>query len=339
MASKISLPRVKLHASLRHPSCRSSFLEPKIHASQLVWPVFVTSRESDKEIGGCFKYPNIQWGAGKHKTYDTLLQQCVQLVEEHGMRHLMLFGVVDHKDSIGSLADLAGQSPILDCIKAIRAEPRLNRMSLFTDVCLCEYTDHGHCGIVHPETNTINNPASVERLAKVAVEYAKAGADVVCPSDMMDSRVGAIRDRLDESGCDHVMIMSYTSKKASVLYSPFRDAVESTFKGNRSTYQHPVGSAGIARRALTRDVAEGADMVLVKPSLMYTDIISDLKARCDLPVAAYLVSGEYKMLSEYGNDRIIREAHLSLVRAGANCLVTYFTPWILQNSLLDVWNE
>jgi len=332
------LPRVKLHASLRHPSCRSAFLEPKIHASQFVWPVFVTSRETDRDIGGCFKHPNIQWGAGKQKKFESLVDQCVGLVEKHGLRHLMLFGVVDEKDSRGSLADDPADSPILDCIKAIRSDPRLNKMSLFTDVCLCEYTDHGHCGITHPH-GEIDNRSSVERLSQIALSYANAGADVVCPSDMMDSRVGAIRDTLDANDRDHVMIMSYTSKKASVLYSPFRAAVESTFKGNRSSYQHPVGSAGIARRALERDLAEGADIVLVKPSLMYTDIISDFKANSNVPVAAYMVSGEYKMLHEYGNDEIIREAHLSLVRAGASVLISYFTPWILSNSLLDVWNS
>ena len=300
--------------------------------------MFVTSRNEDKDIGGCFKYPNIQWGSGKDRLYDTLVTQCVELVEKYGLRHLMLFGVVDVKDSVGSLADDLERSPILDCIKAIRSNPRLNKMSLFTDVCLCEYTDHGHCGILNPTTNNIDNKSSVDRLAQIALSYAQAGADVVCPSDMMDSRIGVIRDTLDANQNDHVMIMSYTSKKASALYSPFRDAVESTFKGNRSTYQHPVGSSSIARRALSRDIAEGADMVLVKPSLMYTDIIADYKSKCDVPVAAYLVSGEYKMLAEYGKDEVIREAHVSLVRAGATVLVSYFTPWILQNRLLDVWN-
>ena len=336
------LPRVKLHASLRHPALRSSFLEPKIHSSQLVWPVFLTSRSEDRSIGGCFDYPNQQWG--KSSGYSSLIEECVSLYDM-GLRHVMLFGVVDSKDDRGTFADSSDGSPVLEGLEALRSDSRLNGMSIFADVCLCEYTDHGHCGLID-KSGSIDNTSSVSRLAEIAVHYAKAGADVVCPSDMMDSRVGAIRDKLDASNNFHVQILAYTSKKASVMYAPFRHAVESNFKGSRDTYQHPIGAARLAMRALERDLQEGADMVLVKPALFYTDIIQSYSKSANVPIAAYIVSGEYKMLNDYAGNKdgqllsqVAREAHISLARAGANVLISYFTPWILRNRLLDKWNE
>jgi porphobilinogen synthase len=203
------------------------------------------------------------------------------------------------------------------------------------DVCLCEYTDHGHCGILEADGCFIDNDKTVQRISEIAVSYADSGADVVVPSDMMDGRIGAIRDGLNRTGNSHVAIMSHSSKKASVMYSPFRSAVESTFTGNRRTYQHPVGSSSIAMRALQRDLAEGSDIVMVKPSLMFGDLISKYRdASPTTPVAAYVVSGEYKMLHDYGTatnslSEVVRESHLSLVRAGASILVTYFTPLLL----------
>jgi porphobilinogen synthase len=309
-------------------------MEPKLHASQLVMPVFVSGHRKEDNIIGGFQQDN---GGLKQFGYDgnygTLVEEVHKLADK-GLRNIMLFGVVDEKDSHGKFA-YHSETPVVQAMQAIRKHKALDRVSLMADVCLCEYTDHGHCGILDADGRFIDNNKSVDRMAEIAATYADAGADVVVPSDMMDGRIGAIRDRFNESGNGHVAIMSHSSKKASVLYSPFRSAVESTFTGNRKAYQHPVGSSTIAMRALERDIAEGADIVMVKPSLMYGDLISKFKAASPTtPVAAYVVSGEYKMLHDYGTStgglsEVVRESHLSLVRAGASIIVTYFTPFLL----------
>lgn len=319
-------------------------MEPKISASQLVLPFFVSGHRMEdasiesfrSDIGEIKQY-------GYANKYATLLDDCRKLSDK-GLRNIMLFGVVDEKDATGKLADHSDMNPVMNAIRAIRGDRSLDRMSVMADVCLCEYTDHGHCGVLEDETGLhVSNEKSIKRLSEVAVSYADAGADVVVPSDMMDGRIGKIRDSLNESGNSHVAIMSHSSKKASVLYSPFRSAVESTFSGNRKQYQHPVGSSAIAMRALERDVSEGADIVMVKPSLMYGDLISKFKeASPTTPVAAYVVSGEYKMLLDYGRStgclpEIVRESHLSLVRAGASVIVTYFTPFLLDE--LHRWSD
>ena len=327
--------RIRVHPTLRHPSVRA-LSEVRLDTSQLVFPVFVSGhRKEDNPIQGFEqKYSPIgdlkQYGfADKYKT---LLDDCKTL-SALGLRNLMLFGVVSEKDGLGKHAD--HDCPVINAIKAIRSDKSLNTISLMADVCLCEYTDHGHCGVLDEACVSIDNEKSVARLADVAQSYAEAGADVLVPSDMMDGRIGAIRDRLTQTGYGHVAIMSHSSKKATVLYAPFRAAVESTFTGNRKEYQHPVGSKSVALRALSRDIAEGADIVMVKPSLMYGDIISKFAdASPTTPVAAYVVSGEYKMLNDYGNatnslQEIVHESHVSLVRAGASVLVTYFAPMLL----------
>ncbi|KAF1792426.1 Delta-aminolevulinic acid dehydratase, active site [Phytophthora cactorum] len=182
----------------------------------------------------------------------------------------------------------------------------------------------------------LDNERTLERLSSIALAYAKAGAHMVCPSDMMDNRIGAIRKIYNENGFEHVSIMAYTSKKASVMYAPFRDAVESTFQGDRKRYQHPVGSTSHAALAFERDVQQGADSVIVKPSLFYSDIVASFAAKKTVPVVCYLVSGEYKMVKDYGDstnslEAVVREAHLGLLRAGASVLITYFTPYILDH--------
>jgi porphobilinogen synthase len=319
----------------------------KLHASQLVLPIFVTGhRKDDRHIPG-FEQEGSPIGGlrqyGYGDNYKSLLTDLRKL-SDMGLRNVMLFGVVDEKDSVGKYADDENNCPVINAIKVIRSSRSFDKLSLMADVCLCEYTDHGHCGVLDcPNSETIDNDKSVIRLAEIAQSYADAGADVVVPSDMMDGRIGAIRDRLNASGNSHVAIMSHSSKKASVLYSPFRQAVESTFSGNRKQYQHPVGSKAIAMRGMKRDVSEGADMIMVKPSLMYGDIIQEFaKSSPTTPVAAYVVSGEYKMLNDYGIStgtlsEVVRESHLSLLRAGASILVSYFTPKILGE--LDKWSD
>jgi porphobilinogen synthase len=343
---QVRMTRIRIHSTLRHPAIRGLF-EEKLHPSQLVFPVFVSGyRKEDRYIPGFEQkgspVGNLrQYGYGND--YSTLISDCLRL-QDMGLRHIMLFGVVDEKDHLGKLADHMHDCPVIGALRAIRSERALANVSLMTDVCLCEYTDHGHCGILKPGTaDVIDNDLSIHRLAKVARSYAEAGADVVVPSDMMDGRIAAIRDELNGSGNSHVSILAHSSKKASVLYSPFRSAVESTFTGNRKQYQQPVGSSTIAMRSMRRDIQEGADMIMVKPSLMYGDLISKFKAESPTtPVAAYVVSGEYKMLHDYGVatdslQEIVRESHLSLVRAGASILVTYFTPMILND--IHKWSD
>jgi porphobilinogen synthase len=320
-------------------------MEPKLHASQLVLPIFVTGhRKEDRLIPG-FEQEGSPIGGlrqyGFGDDYKSLTSDLEKLTGM-GLRNIMFFGVVDEKDSRGKYADDENNCPVINAMKVIRSNRAFDKVSLMADVCLCEYTDHGHCGLLDCDNSlSIDNDKSVTRLAEIAQSYADAGADVVVPSDMMDGRIGAIRDRLNGSGNSHVAIMAHSSKKASVLYSPFRQAVESTFTGNRKQYQHPVGSSTIAMRAMTRDVSEGADMVMVKPSLMYGDLIREF-AQSTTPVSAYVVSGEYKMLNDYGMStgtlsEIVRESHLSLVRAGASIIVTYFTPMILAE--LNKWSD
>lgn len=335
----MTISRIRVHSTLRHPAVRA-LMEPRLHQSQLVLPVFVSGhRKEDTEIPG-FRQEGSPIGNlkqyGYADGYKSLLADCEKLYDL-GLRNIMLFGVVDEKDAQGKYADHEENCPVISAMKSLRSNNSFDNISLMTDVCLCEYTDHGHCGILdHSRPSCIDNDKSVERLADIATAYADAGADVVVPSDMMDGRVGAIRDSLNRSGHSHVAIMSHSSKKASVLYSPFRSAVESTFTGNRKQYQHPVGSTTIAMRAMHRDVSEGADIVMVKPSLMYGDIISSFKQSSPTtPVAAYVVSGEYKMLHDYGSatnslSEIVRESHIGLVRAGASIIVSYFTPLLLR---------
>ena len=246
----------------------------------------------------------------------------------------MLFGVVEEKDATGTTAD-DSKNPVVLCLKALRkACPEL---MLLADVCMCEYTDHGHCSPlkhVHGEGELIDNDAGVARLVQIGLTYAKAGAHMLCPSDMMDGRIGAIRRGLDKMGMNHVSIMAYTSKKASCMYAPFRAAVESTFKGDRKRYQQPIGSSKIAMRAMSRDLQEGADVLLVKPCLFYGDIIRNFANASNVPIAAYVVSGEYKMLKDYGEatgcmENVLKESHIGLLRAGVSVLITYFTPKLL----------
>jgi len=326
----------QIHPSLHHLAARE-WTEPHLHGSNLVYPLFVTRLTEDKLIPQFG--PNKQWGAGPDgKSYLTLVEYLLTL-QSKGLRSVMLFGVVTDKDEHGSSAEKL-DTPVIVACGAIRSA--LPEMMVMCDVCLCEYTDHGHCGVLRTidGEDAINNIESCSRLAQVAVAYANAGAHWVCPSDMMDGRIAAIRTALNKNGFDHVGILAYTSKKASVMYAPFRAAVDSTFTGDRKRYQQPVGSVVHARRALTRDLSEGADAVLVKPSLFYGDIVKSVSENAQVPVACYVVSGEYVMLLDYAkrtNDlpSILHESHVGLLRAGASILITYFTPELLD--LIPQW--
>ena len=243
-----------------------------------------------------------------------------------GVRSVLLFGLPDHKDDIGSAA-YDPEAPVQTAIRALkRALPDL---LIMTDVCLCEYTDHGHCGILLE--NEIVNDATVDQLVRASMSHAAAGADIVAPSDMMDGRVGAIREALDERGFEKVAIMSYAAKYWSALYGPFRDAAGSAPQfGDRRSHQMDPANAREALREIEQDIAEGADIVMIKPALPYLDIISRVKDSFGYPTAAYHVSGEYAMLKAAAMNgwlderRAMLECLTAIHRAGADIIITYY---------------
>jgi porphobilinogen synthase len=243
-----------------------------------------------------------------------------------GVRSVLLFGLPDHKDAIGSAAYDAN-APVQAAVRAIKRD--VPGVLVITDVCLCEYTDHGHCGILEGEA--ILNDPSVEQLVRAAVSHAAAGADIVAPSDMMDGRVGAIRKALDERGYEQVAIMSYAAKYCSAFYGPFREAAGSAPQfGDRRSHQMDPANALEALREVEQDIQEGADLVMVKPALPYLDVIARVKERFGYPTAAYQVSGEYAMLKAAGANgwiderRAMLETLTAIRRAGADIIITYY---------------
>ena len=254
-----------------------------------------------------------------------------------GLSSVLLFAVTDiHKDEVGSGA-ISEANPVYQAIKMIK-EKYQDQLLVAVDVCLCPYTSHGHCG-VFDDNMEINNSKSIELLANMAGKLAEAGADVVAPSDMMDGRVKAIKDRLRDLGLDgKVSVLSYSSKFASSFYGPFREAAHSAPQfGDRKRYQLPLGSRGLAVQAADRDVSEGADMLMVKPGLAYLDLVREIKNRHPYhPMFVYQVSGEYAMLlhgakaGAFDEKAIVTEVITSMRRAGADVIITYFTPRLLQ---------
>jgi porphobilinogen synthase len=243
-----------------------------------------------------------------------------------GVPAIILFGIPEGKDAVGSEA-YAENGIVQQAIRAIKE--KLPELLIVTDVCLCEYTDHGHCGVI--KNGAVDNDSTIQLLAKEALSHARAGADIIAPSDMMDGRVGAIRKLLDENGFTEIPIMSYAAKYASGFYGPFREAAESTPQfGDRRSYQMDPGNADEALREVELDIQEGADIVMVKPALAYLDIIYRVKQRFGYPVAAYNVSGEFSMIKAAGQngwideERIMLEVLLAIKRAGADMILTYF---------------
>lgn len=247
-------------------------------------------------------------------------------VHSLGIPAILLFGIPDNKDETGSAA-YDEKGVVQDAIRAIKdAVPELY---VITDVCMCEYTSHGHCGVI--EKGDVDNDKTLALLSMEAVSHARAGADMVAPSDMMDGRVAAIRDALDRDGFSSVPIMSYAAKYASAFYGPFREAAESTPQfGDRRSYQMDPANRREALKEVALDIEEGADIIMVKPALAYLDVISLVKSSFDLPLAAYNVSGEYSMIKAAGRlgwideQRAMMEMLLSIKRAGADILITYF---------------
>jgi porphobilinogen synthase len=259
------------------------------------------------------------------------LEKRVGAAVGNGLKALILFGIPKHKDDSGSEA----YNPDGVVQRAVaRLKDKHPDLAVITDVCLCEYTDHGHCGLLEPddETGFVLNDATLELLAREAVSHAKAGADMVAPSDMMDGRVGAIRAALDEAGFENTPVMSYAVKYASAFYGPFREAAESApDRGDRKTYQMDPPNSREALREAEADVIEGADVLMVKPAVAYLDVVRSLRNSFALPVAAYHVSGEYSMIKAAADrgwldeEKVVAETLTSIKRAGADLILTYFT--------------
>jgi len=256
---------------------------------------------------------------------DRAVEEC-KAIRDLGIPGVILFGIPEHKDAVGSDA-YSDHGIIQRALSTLKEQ--VPGLLLITDVCFCEYTDHGHCGIVKGQE--VDNDATLEILAKEALSHVRAGADMVAPSDMMDGRVGAIRQALDSEGFSHVPIMAYAAKFASGFYGPFREAAESTpHFGDRRSYQMDPPNGDEALREVEMDIAEGADIVMVKPALPYLDIIRRVKEKFGYPVAAYNVSGEYAMVKAAAlngwldEERVMLEALIGIKRAGADMILTYF---------------
>lgn len=292
--------------------------ETTLTVADLIYPMFVVhGRNVATEISsmpGCYHY-----------SVDNLVTAAKELASL-GIPGTILFGIPAEKDALGSEA-YADDGIIQQAVRAIKdAVPTL---LVITDVCLCEYTEHGHCGIV--EAGDVQNDRTVELLVKESLSHARAGADVIAPSDMMDGRVGAIRKALDGDGYSHIPIMAYSAKYASAFYGPFREAAESAPQfGDRRSYQMDAANAEEALREVALDIEEGADILMVKPALAYLDVIYRVKTTFQVPVAAYNVSGEYAMIKAAAQNgwideqRVALEALTSIKRAGADMILTYF---------------
>ncbi|MDJ0765110.1 MAG: porphobilinogen synthase [Myxococcota bacterium] len=297
---------------------RALVRETRLSADQLVMPLFVCP-------GTGVRNPISSMPGNFQVSIDQLVVDCKKLVDT-GICHVILFGIPESKDPVGS-GGYAEDGIIPRAIRALKKD--VPSLSVWGDVCMCEYTDHGHCGII--KDGDVANDETLPLLAKAAVAYAEAGADVVAPSDMMDGRVGAIRDALDERGLEHIVIVSYAAKYASSFYGPFREAAESPPQfGDRKGYQMDPANAEEALKEVEQDLEEGADIVMVKPALPYLDVIHRVKEAFGVPVAAYNVSGEFAMIQAAARngwidlEKAMMESLISIRRAGADIILTYF---------------
>jgi porphobilinogen synthase len=311
-------PEYRPRRMRQNENLRAMIRETRLAPEQLVYPLFVMPGKGKKEevssMPGVFRL-----------SVDQLKKEAKDCLEL-GVRSVILFGLPEKKDAVGSGAH-AKNGIVQQAIKELKSTAP--EMTVITDVCLCEYTDHGHCGCLIGKD--VDNDATLEILAKTALSHAQAGADMVAPSDMMDGRVSEIRSTLDENDFHNVPIMAYSVKYASAFYGPFRDAADCAPQfGDRRSYQMDPANSREALREATLDVDEGADILMVKPAVAYLDIISRLRDEFDLPIAAYHVSGEYAMIKAAAangwidEQRVMAETLLSIRRAGADIILTYF---------------
>ncbi len=314
----MSYPASRPRRLRRTPAIRALVRETELNAGDFVFPLFVVDGQNVREPIGSMP--------GQFRYSPDTVGQAAREAQDLGIHAVLLFGIPAHKDALGT-ASYAKEGVIPRAIRAIaKAAPKL---VIITDICMCEYTDHGHCGIV--EKGEVLNDPTIDLLAKQAIVHAQAGAHMVAPSDMMDGRVGFMREELDEAGFEDVAIMAYSVKYASAFYGPFRDAAESTPAfGDRQSYQMDPANAAEASREVALDEEEGADIVMVKPAGPYLDIVRAVRENTDLPVAAYQVSGEFSMIkaaAERGwidGPRAMLESLIGIKRAGADIIITYF---------------
>lgn len=315
---KNRMRRLRLNANIREV-----FAETSLRKEDLIYPLFVKDGVNEVEDIKSLK-------GQKQYTVDRL-DEVIKELKDLGIRSVILFGVPEHKDACGSGA-YAKDGVVQRAIRKIKEASK--DFIVIGDVCMCEYTDHGHCGILHGDY--VDNDETVSYLQKIAVSMAEAGVDIVAPSDMMDGRVAKIREALDEAGYINVSIMSYASKFASNYYGPFRDAAGSAPSfGDRKQYQMDYRNKKEALREILSDVDEGADMLIVKPAMAYGDIMKLASEETNLPIVAYSVSGEYAMLYDavangLVKEDIIMETMLSFKRAGANLIITYFAKYLAE---------
>ena len=292
--------------------------ETRLDMKTLVYPLFIVEGQGIKN--------EIKSMPGVYHFSMDMLEDEIEDILRHGIQNIMVFGVTHDKDACAS-SGFAEDGIVQRAVRKIKSFAK--SLNVITDVCMCEYTDHGHCGILD-ESGYVDNDKSLAVLARIALSHAQAGADMVAPSDMMDGRVGAIRRILDEHGFVNVGIMAYSAKFASNFYGPFRDAADSAPAfGDRKTYQMDPANFREAMMECAYDIEEGADMVMVKPALSYLDVIKGARERFDVPIVAYNVSGEYSMIKfaiSQGllNEEAMYEAVMSIKRAGADIIITYF---------------
>jgi porphobilinogen synthase len=313
----MSFPVTRLRRLRRTDALRGMVRETRLSAADLIQPLFVRT-------GSGPATPIASLAGQFHHSIETLVGECAA-VHAAGVPAVMLFGLPDHKDEVASSA-YDQEGVVQMALRAVRA--RVPELVLITDVCLCQYTSHGHCGVLRD--GQVDNDATLELLSQTAVSHALAGADIVAPSDMMDGRVAAIRAALDGDGLTSTAILAYSAKFASAFYGPFRDAAHSTpQEGDRRGYQMDPANGNEALREVLADIGEGADMVMVKPAMPYLDVIRRVREQTLAPIAAYQVSGEYAMLATAAREGLLdeREAALealtSIKRAGADMIITY----------------
>jgi porphobilinogen synthase len=302
----------------KNENFRRMLRETALSVNDLVYPLFVVE-------GKGVKKPISSMPGNFQLSIDNLVKE-VEKTKELGIPAVLLFGIPDKKDEVASGA-FARDGIVQRAVRRIKE--KVPDILVITDVCLCEYTSHGHCGMI--EKGDVDNDSTLEVLAETALSHAKAGADMVAPSAMMDGQIGAIRETLDEAGYEALPVMAYAAKYASCFYGPFREAAESTPQyGDRKSYQMDPANSDEAIREMNLDVEEGADILMVKPALPYLDIIRRAKEEFDLPVAAYNVSGEFSMIKAAANlgwldgEKAMMESLISIKRAGADIIITYF---------------
>ena len=314
-------PQTRLRRLRGHRTLRAMVRETHVTLADLMMPLFVCPgtdvRKEISSMPGNFQL-----------SVNLLVQECEQLVEL-GVHSVLLFGIPESKDETGEVA-CQHNGIVQQAVRAIKANPKLKDLYVVVDVCNCEYTTHGHCGTI--VNGDVHNDLTLETLAAQSVSLAKAGADMIAPSDMMDGRVGKIREALDKAGFYNTPIMAYSAKYASGFYGPFREAAESAPQfGDRATYQMDPANGNEAMREVAADIEEGADIVMVKPALSYLDVIYRTRHEFNMPVAAYNVSGEFSMVKAAGKlgwideDRVMLEILTSIKRAGADIIISYHT--------------